>query len=723
LGRNDTWSFQTGLWTNRTSTGLHPAIRFGASLADDPVDGYVVLFGGGYGCDGWCSNWVFYNDTWAYRSGTWQLLNATSPPSSRSDAILTLDPTTNEILLSGGSQYGGGPFVDTWLYRAGDWTLLNVTPPGVARDTTMYATDWSDRAVTVFGGWGYGWPGFRDTWYFQGEPFHAAATATPETGASPLAVSFDSVISGGTPPLNVTWSFGDGTNGSGLLVIHRYASAGIDWVHLNVTDALGNWTDAYVEVGVQSNLTARAFADVTVGVSPLSVAFTGDAVGGAPPYSFSWTFGDDSSSSLGPNASHAYFAPGEFRAVLTVRDGLSSTGTSAVEISAVPVPLVVSLSSSALVGDAPLSVQFNGSESGGYLPYSFLWEFGDGSEATSPSPSHQYLSAGSFTVSLLVSDGRGQLGQRTAVVQVFSTPAVTASVGPIFGTAPLAIRLTGTVLGGAAPYSVLWSFGDGSYGVQLNMSHLFFVAGQYVLSVAVTDRFGTTALDGPWTVEVAASPVAMTATLDVAPVSAMYGTEVNLSAIPEGGMAPFIFAWSGLPPNCAGSDAARLACVPLEVGTFGPQVIVTDASGDRAIAIGALVVLAPTLRIALTVNPADATIGGGVWVNWTISGGVPPLRPGWDLPTWCTVEGPSTAVCEPDRAGAYSVGVVVVDSADQAAWANATIVVEPAPVPAGQVPSLWGVSPTETLGLGIGIGAVAGAILVLFAVRRDRRTP
>ena len=53
-------------------------------------------------------------------------------------------------------------------------------------------------------------------------------------------------------------------------------------------------------------------------------------------------------------------------------------------------------------------IQFTLQEvSGGIAPYSYLWEFGDGETSTDENPSHSYDDSGYYTVSLTVTDDRG----------------------------------------------------------------------------------------------------------------------------------------------------------------------------------------------------------------------------------------------------------------------------------------------------------------------------
>jgi PKD repeat protein len=85
-------------------------------------------------------------------------------------------------------------------------------------------------------------------------------------------------------------------------------------------------------------LTASSSASPTTGNAPLSVSFTGSATGGTAPYSYSWNFGDGSTSTA-QNPSHTYSSAGTYTATLTVTDSSSpaKTASSSVTITASPV--------------------------------------------------------------------------------------------------------------------------------------------------------------------------------------------------------------------------------------------------------------------------------------------------------------------------------------------------------------------------------------------------
>jgi len=58
-------------------------------------------------------------------------------------------------------------------------------------------------------------------------------------------------------------------------------------------------------------------------------------------------------------------------------------------------------------------VQFNGSASKGYPPYSYEWDFGDGNTSDEKNPTHIYTDAGNYTVTLTATDDTGNTSDDT----------------------------------------------------------------------------------------------------------------------------------------------------------------------------------------------------------------------------------------------------------------------------------------------------------------------
>ena len=59
---------------------------------------------------------------------------------------------------------------------------------------------------------------------------------------------------------------------------------------------------------------------------------------------------------------------------------------------------VADFSASPLTGDAPLTVAFTDNSTGG--PTSWAWDFGDGGTSALQDPTHSYVVAGTYTVTL-----------------------------------------------------------------------------------------------------------------------------------------------------------------------------------------------------------------------------------------------------------------------------------------------------------------------------------
>ncbi len=58
-------------------------------------------------------------------------------------------------------------------------------------------------------------------------------------------------------------------------------------------------------------------------------------------------------------------------------------------------------------GSAPLMVGFNSTVTGGFPPFTYFWEFGDGYTSSDPNPFHEYMSSGQYTVILTLNDNYG----------------------------------------------------------------------------------------------------------------------------------------------------------------------------------------------------------------------------------------------------------------------------------------------------------------------------
>jgi PKD repeat protein len=208
----------------------------------------------------------------------------------------------------------------------------------------------------------------------------------------------------GVDPITYTWNFGDNSPLSDLEnPTHDYAAVGDFTVTLTATNETG--TD------VVSHTLQVGIAPKAIFTSPVSapvyqpITFT-NLSEGTPPLSFTWEFGDETSSS-DENPSHVYTEAGQYVVTLTTTSPFGSdtnSSTITIEEAKVAPTAVFTHSLPVSVGNP---VQFT-NESYGTSPITYTWDFGDKSPITTTvNPSHTYMLTGTFTITLTATNEFG----------------------------------------------------------------------------------------------------------------------------------------------------------------------------------------------------------------------------------------------------------------------------------------------------------------------------
>jgi PKD repeat protein len=140
-----------------------------------------------------------------------------------------------------------------------------------------------------------------------------------------------------------------------------------------------------------------------------------------------------------------------------------------------------------------LNVQFtDGSTDSDGSISSWAWTFGDGTNSSTQNPSHTYSNAGTYTVSLTVTDDSGDSDTVSKNVTVEEEAVnVAPDANFSFSTDDLSVQFTdqsSDADGSIVNWS--WNFGNGSSSSSQNPSHTYSQAGSYTVTLTATDNNG-----------------------------------------------------------------------------------------------------------------------------------------------------------------------------------------------------------------------------------------
>ena len=301
------------------------------------------------------------------------------------------------------------------------------------------------------------------------------------------------------------WDFdNDGVyDATGANASRVFVTGGAKIVTLRVTDNDGG-------VGFKTKVVAVQFVRPTAVIAYLPVApEVGDVISfdGSGSFDddgrvdfFEWDFDDDGiPDATGMTVNYVFNTGGGKPVTLTVTDN-----DGVVDVSTVTVPITINGAPIAGFTYAPLNpttvddvVFTHSSVDGDGTIVAVLWNFGDGTTLSTQTPSHRFATAGTFAVTLTVTDDDGATGQTTTSVVVSAdtnvAPVANFDFTPGLPRVGDVVQFTdnSTDTGGSIA-SWAWVFGDGKVSEGTNPTNTYQTAGSFEVSLTVTDNLGVT---------------------------------------------------------------------------------------------------------------------------------------------------------------------------------------------------------------------------------------
>ena len=227
---------------------------------------------------------------------------------------------------------------------------------------------------------------------------------------------------------------------------------------------------------------AQVHADFTstpaAGCAPLVVQFNDMSSGN--PASWKWDLGNGTVSFL-QSPSTTYFDPGQYTIKLVVKNARGADSVVKYQLIKVYASPQVNFTGTPQSGCFPLHARFTDRSSAvsGAIK-SWEWDFGDGEFSSDPNPSHVYTEAGSFNVSLRITNTFGCITSLTNTQYIQTTNGVKADFTntlPGSCNQPALIQFS-NISTGTGPLTYKWLFGDGGTSTAESPSHTYRVVGE-----------------------------------------------------------------------------------------------------------------------------------------------------------------------------------------------------------------------------------------------------
>lgn len=293
------------------------------------------------------------------------------------------------------------------------------------------------------------------------------------------------------------WNFGDNSTSSQQNPQHNYASSGNFVVTLTVTSANGCIDTSSQTITVYPMPNANFTAAEVCHGSTTNFTSTSSINNPGTISNYAWDFGDGSPVETGNSTTHIYTQPGLYQVSLIVVSNNNCVDTITLPVIVNPNP-VVNFTVDSVAGCSPLCVTFNNMSniaSGAISNYE--WNFGDGNQNFSNSPSHCYqnetLNPISFNVSLKATSDKGceAILTKNNFITAYPLPIADFSTEPnptdIFKPNVQFLDLSQ----GASSW--IWNFGDNSNSpdtILQNPIHFYADTGVYIVLLQIENQYG-----------------------------------------------------------------------------------------------------------------------------------------------------------------------------------------------------------------------------------------
>ena len=310
----------------------------------------------------------------------------------------------------------------------------------------------------------------------------AQFTAYPQSGCSPLNLYLNnnSTSYGGS----YFWNFGNGTTSTGEnpTGVVLPATQGHDTsyvVFLTTSNICG--TSSYSDtISVLTKPVANFGFTLNTQCSPATATFGNISSGNSS--SFYWDLGDTTFTTQQTPASHIYTAgntPVTYPVTLIASNGCGAD-TAVKYLTVNPNYVNALFTPSQTQACAPATIGFNNFSN---IQNMAIWDFGDGNVSSQINPTHQYANAGTYNVSLIVTDNCG-VDTAFATITVGAPPQVSFTTSADTVCQYQSLSLSNTT---ANLTNLQWFLGDSTTSTLSSFNHSYQNYGNFTVTLIGED--------------------------------------------------------------------------------------------------------------------------------------------------------------------------------------------------------------------------------------------
>ncbi|HKV89853.1 MAG TPA: hypothetical protein VJQ43_01490, partial [Thermoplasmata archaeon] len=284
-------------------------------------------------------------------------------------------------------------------------------------------------------------------------------------------------------------------------------------------------------------------------------------------------------------------SPGPFRTVVTVTDAVGYSWSAAFRWTVAPPLTTSNLSASPNPVDVGTSTHLRASALGGVAPGSATYAYASLPPGCASANVTVLACApeetGTFFVTVTVHDVAGGVAQGLVELVVLPDLSLAAAfASPSVLAVNSSTELVGLVSGGVGPNAFVWS-GLPAGCSTANEPYLGCTpteAGQFYVNLTVTDSESSTARAQITLTVFAATetppPSLFLLAFWASPDVVTLGGSTTLGVVAGGGVPPYQYTYSNLPPGCRDASTPKLVCDPTGTGRYSTTVTVTDSVGS-----------------------------------------------------------------------------------------------------------------------------------------------